>query len=358
MSLVSQFVCSQFNYGDFALRLLNMDETKCDYSKLKASLLEVWMPPVGEKSVAAFWTSLIAQPQDCKLATLYTELHKLFHFSKRRVERQLSFKINVESYFDKEPPFQVSETFLSGSWAEGLFLYSENTSIQLPDMDFMCVMKDISFSQEDQTKGCLLFREDTPFVNAFITDKDKLKMWSEYLAEEDQMVKRHRLSSRKLKEKLEKNCEYIGNLYCFTSQFGEEKREKVTEGAAITIIKPVPPKSFTACLREGFLNLDQPLNETTFSNILEMAMTAVNDIYYKIVPSTDIVLCIFCDGWPACAREWVTRERIWPDIHLVEKITHHGFHIVPKSSPDGDFRLSFSCAETMLIQAIQDYNTK
>ena len=339
--------------------LPKMTEKNRDYSKLKAGLLEVWIPPVGVKSVADLWTSLTAQQEKAAWATLYTELDNYFHFSKRQIERRFSFKNNLESYFDKEPPFQVSETFLSGSWAEGLFLYDENTSMEPPDMDFMCVMKDISFSQEDQVQGCLLLREDTPFVNAFITHEDKQKMWSDYLSEEVEMVKTHRLSSRKLKEKLQKNCEYIGKLYwCTDNSFGEEKREKVTEGAAITIIKPKPAKCFTDCFREGFSTMGQPLNNTTFSNICESAVMAVNDIYYKIAPSTDIVLCISCEGWPACAREWITRKRIWPDIQSVEKITQRGFHIVPKSSPDGDFRLSFSCAETMLIEALSPLQHK
>jgi hypothetical protein len=42
----------------------------------------------------------------------------------------------------------------------------------------------------------------------------------------------------------------------------------------------------------------------------------------------------------------------------VEKITKSGFHIVPKSSPDGEFRLSFSCAETMLIQTLSPLQHK
>ena len=35
---------------------------------------------------------------------------------------------------------------------------------------------------------------------------------------------------------------------------------------------------------------------------------------------------------------------------MVGKICQEGFHIVPKSSPEGDFRLSFSNAETTLIE--------
>jgi hypothetical protein len=61
-------------------------------------------------------------------------------------------------------------------------------------------------------------------------------------------------------------------------------------------------------------------------------------------------LALSCDGWPLSAQEWITRERAWPDEELVNKIAQGGFHIVPKSSPEGDFRLSFSFAETTLIK--------
>ena len=332
--------------------------TETNYSELRTTLLEVWIPPVGVRSVADLWTSLIGHLENDACATLYAELVKQLHISKRRVERFSSFKTNIDCYFDKEPPFEVGETFLSGSWGEGLFLYGEHCSMELPDMDFMSVLKNISFSQEDQVQGCLLLREDTPFVHAFITDEEKLKMWSDYLADEVHSENRQQLSSRKLKEKLQENCEYIGKLYCYTGNFGEEKREKLTEGAAITIRKPKPAKSYTACFTDGFLEFGERINENTFSNILEAAVMGVYDIHYKIVPSTDIVLSIFCEGWPSCAREWITRERLWPEIHSVEKITKSGFHIVPKSSPDGEFRLSFSCAETMLIQTLSPLQHK
>ena len=57
-----------------------------------------------------------------------------------------------------------------------------------------------------------------------------------------------------------------------------------------------------------------------------------------------------CDGWPLSAKEWITRKRTWSDEELVNKIAQGGFHIVPKSSSEGDFRLSFSFAETTLIK--------
>ncbi len=138
--------------------------------------------------MADLWTSLIGQLENDTWATLYAELIKYFRISKREIERRSSFKTSIDCYFDKEPPFQVSETFLSGSWAEGLFLHGENSSMELPDMDFMCELKNISFSQEDQAQHRLLLREDTPFIHAFVTDEDKLRMWSDYLEDEGHFV--------------------------------------------------------------------------------------------------------------------------------------------------------------------------
>jgi hypothetical protein len=42
----------------------------------------------------------------------------------------------------------------------------------------------------------------------------------------------------------------------------------------------------------------------------------------------------------------------------VEKIIHAGFHIVPKSSHNGDFRLSFSRAETILVKTLEPLQHK
>ena len=62
-----------------------------------------------------------------------------------------------------------------------------------------------------------------------------------------------------------------------------------------------------------------------------------------------MVLAIQCNGWPLCAQEWIFRPRCWPSSDLLQTIFKEGFHVVSKSSPEGDFRLSYSNAETLLI---------
>ena len=79
---------------------------------------------------------------------------------------------------------------------------------------------------------------------------------------------------------------------------------------------------------------------------------AKGTLFSKMFSSCDVVLSIFCEGWPSCAKEWITRDRLWPKNELVEEIAQSGFHIVPKASSHGDFRLSFSFAESTLIKSL------
>ena len=84
----------------------------------------------------------------------------------------------------------------------------------------------------------------------------------------------------------------------------------------------------------------------------------LKEFYREVYTGCDIVLAISCDGWPTCAKEWITRDRNWPQDDLVQKVTRDGFHIVPKSSTEGDFRLSFSYAETTLIENLTELQHK
>ena len=254
------------------------------------------------------------------------------------------FKTHFQSYFDTHPPFQLSEEILTGSLSEGLFLYS----FEPPDMDVMCVLKNITFSQDDQKNGGLQVREDTPFVYAFVTKKETQHLWGEFFHNADTQAGKSRLSSRKLKEKLQDNYQRTSRMF---HTLCEEELEKINEGGAATIRKPKPFMSFVQFVVETTKKvLRQPVNERL--NIQIDNCQFEDDMSQFLVPSSDIVLSIYCEGWPSCAREWMTRERLWPQIHSVEKIIQCGFHIVPKSSPDGDFRLSFSRAESMLIETL------
>ena len=58
-------------------------------------------------------------------------------------------------------------------------------------------------STRDQLFGNLRVRDDTPIVNAYITDEVCAKLWKDFLHDSsDNLSKKHRLSSFKLKEKL------------------------------------------------------------------------------------------------------------------------------------------------------------
>ena len=229
-------------------------------------------------------------------------------------------------YFNTNPPFQLDEALLSGSWSEGLTMHQVLNTSELSDMDFMCILKNISFSAEDQACGNLEVKEHTPFVNAYITNPELLKMWEKFLEDPNEVTTRRQLSARKLKAMLHKNYKKRGMFLHGDS----EKCKTIGDGPSLELKGELPK-----------FNSEDIFQDT--SHLLDI-------IRYKIVASNDIILTIRCDGWPHCAWEWLLRDRLWPDKNLVQRICQEGFHIVPKSSPEGNFRLSFSNVETTLIE--------
>ena len=229
-------------------------------------------------------------------------------------------------YFNTNPPFQFDEALLSGSWSEGLTMHQVLNTSELSDMDFMCILKNISFSAEDQACGNLEVKEHTPFVNACITNPELLKMWGKFLEDPNEDTTRSQLSARKLKAMLHENYKKRGMFLHGDS----EKCKTIGDGPSLELKGELPK-----------FNSEDIFQDT--SHLLDI-------IRYKIVASNDIILTIRCDGWPHCAWEWLLRDRLWPDKNLVQRICQEGFHIVPKSSPEGNFRLSFSNVETTLIE--------
>ena len=66
--------------------------------------------------------------------------------------------------------------------------------------------------------------------------------------------------------------------------------------------------------------------------------------------------------WPKVALEWITRDRCGPSVETVNNVVR-GFHLVAKSSrngghPDRDFSISFSLAEYILSQEMNDIHRK
>ena len=79
----------------------------------------------------------------------------------------------------------------------------------------------------------------------------------------------------------------------------------------------------------------------------------------KMAFSMDNVPALQVRGWPNVAREWINRSRKWPSPETIHRIIQEGFHLVvkhPKSGgcPETDFRLSFSHAEYLLSQELND----
>ena len=249
--------------------------------------------------------------------TVFTKLLKEYTF------------LTINNYFDNEPPFQLQDVVLSGSVSEGALELNLKEK-RFSKVDFMLVLKNIQVNEADQEKGNLTVKENTPFVNFYLTDQDLLKTWSKFLEFSiEPKCKRAKLSSRKLKERFREN--YTTNSP-FAAPLNDEDVELVDDGPCTAIFS-------------GATSNEESKDAKTF---------------LKNFPETDFnfVLAIKCNGWPLCAKEWISRQRCWPSQDLVKTIIRDGFHIVCKSSPEGDFRLSYSNAETLLIGNLTDFQFK
>ena len=236
---------------------------------------------------------------------------------------KLSLQERLNKYFEDEPPFQLDESILSGSWSEGLFLYDPET-FDPPDLDFMCILKNIHFTEVDQKCGDLSLKENSPFVNAYLSDINLLEQWQAYLVEPASNAlegKICQLSSRKLKQHLHENY---------------WKREKFFHGQQCDPVTDSPA-----------VKLSKKPGTKVLEKVLEYVWRC-----------SDVVLAIRCDGWPQNALEWIHRKRNWPSKDIIESVTKAGFHIVGKSSSEGNFRLSFSVAEGILIENFNRIQTK
>ena len=79
----------------------------------------------------------------------------------------------------------------------------------------------------------------------------------------------------------------------------------------------------------------------------------------RVTSGADFIPASRSHGWPKVEREWVNRERKWPSHDIVDKVVQEGFHLVVKSSknngnPECDFRISFSHAEYLLSQEMNN----
>ena len=232
----------------------------------------------------------------------------------------LSFERDFKRYFDDSGPFECEDFFIAGSQSEGLAL-APTGDANLPDYDFMCILKNLSFSEKDQECGNLTVKEDTAFVNASLSDENMIDTWNDFLEDEPDGSEKRQLSSQKLKLKLHGNYRRAGN---FFAERVLEESEELGDGPSLEMSMVAP---------------DHGDEWKPFG--LKIS---------KKRCSCDFVLAIRCDGWPLTAREWLLRDRVWPDKELVRKIYKGGFYIVAKRSKEGNFRLSFSNAETTLVE--------
>ena len=144
--------------------------------------------------------------------------------------------ILLMKYFNTYPPFQFEEALVSGSWSKGLAMHQvQFDTHEISDMDFMCILKNISFSEEGQACDNLKMKEDTPFVNAYITNQELLKMWDDFLEDPSTDRSKRQLSSRKLKAMLHKNYKKMGELFEGTS----EKCKTIGDGPSLELKREI-----------------------------------------------------------------------------------------------------------------------
>ena len=97
---------------------------------------------------------------------------------------------------------------------------------------------------------------------------------------------------------------------------------------------------------------EDPFKEAELKNIDEAQ-------FNELVEGIDFVPALRSRGWPKVALEWIERERRWPSPDIVDKVVQGGFHLVVKppkngGNPDCDFRISFSHAEYLLSQELNE----
>ena len=101
--------------------------------------------------------------------------------------------------------------------------------------------------------------------------------------------------------------------------------------------------------------------ETKGNTLIETKVTHAEkeQLEAKVEAKFDLVPSFRSQEWPMVAQEWIKRERKWPSLDVVEKVIHEGFHLVVKppkngGNPDCDFRISFSHAEYLLSQEMNE----
>ena len=127
----------------------------------------------------------------------------------------------------------------------------------------------------------------------------------------------------------------------------EDKEDETTNGAkAVEYL-------YEHLFRKGYTNSkEDPCSEQNETE-------EVQSRKHHLTAGIDYVPALKCSGWPEVAQDWIMRERKWPSPQTVGKIIHEGFHLVAKppkkgGNPDCDFRISFSHAEYLLSQEMND----
>ena len=91
----------------------------------------------------------------------------------------------------------------------------------------------------------------------------------------------------------------------------------------------------------------------------EFILKCIDSFFREIKMFYDNIPAFRCLTWPMVAQEWRERQRKWPSPDVVDQVIREGFHLVVKApknggNPECDFRISFSHAEYLLSQEINE----
>ena len=91
----------------------------------------------------------------------------------------------------------------------------------------------------------------------------------------------------------------------------------------------------------------------------ESFLKSIGSFFSEAKVLFDNIPAFRCLTWPMVAQEWRKRRRKWPSPDVVDQFIREGFHLVVKApknggNPECDFRISFSHAEYLLSQEINE----
>ena len=227
------------------------------------------------------------------------------------------------SKFPEEYPEQKLPEF-AGSIAEGLYVCSKT-----PDVD--CMFTDI-FDELKLSPPCLKYLDNKPGFTWYTVDDTEKHKLTEALGEEVLSV-----------------VEEGGKTFTCVNPEKLWRSENMKNLHRKAMLKYTNNTN----LSDGNVDIHGPAYSYECSDI------SLQDVF-TIKHEIDYVFALQVNEWPSFITEdWLTRDfTSWPSTEIAKKVMSNYFHVVPKSSANGnsnlEWRISFSMAEKTLCQNLTE----